>query len=205
MNGWHPTLFENKKGKLEKRAIIEKLDNYTGWWFHIQEGDPDQDGDTDYFLGNLGLNYKYQASPEFPFEIYADDMDKNGTSDIVLGYYNEEKLYPVRGRQCSSQQIPVIKEKFPTYNEFAGAGLLDIYQDLGIKEALHYQAKNFASGWLMQDQKGSFTFQALPMRAQIAPINASILDDFNADGAPDLLIAGNLYTARGRNAPGGWR
>jgi len=176
-----PVMLENNKGKFKNIAEAKKLNDLTGWWFHIKEGDPDQDGDIDYFLGNLGLNYKYQASPEFPFEVYADDMDNNGTSDIVLGYYNEEKLYPVRGRQCSSQQIPAIKEKFPTYDEFASADLLDVYKDLGIMEALHYQAKQFASGWLMQTKKGTFSFQPLPNRAQIAPVNASVIDDFDGD------------------------
>lgn len=190
-----PAVFENKKGKFENVSQTKKLNDLTGWWFHIKEGDPDQDGDVDYFLGNLGLNYKYRASEQFPFEIYADDLDQNGASDIILGYYNEEKLYPVRGRQCSSQQIPEIKEKFPTYNEFASAGLLDIYGDLGIDQALRYQAKNFASGWLIQGKTGGFDFLPLPNRAQIAPINASIMHDFDQDNIPDLLIAGNLFPA----------
>jgi hypothetical protein len=186
-----PSIFLNNKGKLTLKKSDAALER--GWWFHIQEGDPNKDGIPDYFLGNLGLNYKYQASQKYPFEIYADDLDKNGSSDIILGYYNDEKLYPVRGRQCSSEQIPQLKDKFPTYNEFASQGLMDVYADLGIKEALHYKASNFASGWLMQNKQGSFSFKALPNEAQIAPITTAIMDDFDADKKQDLLLAGNLY------------
>ena len=71
------------------------LDDSTGWWFSIQEGDFDTDGDMDYVVGNLGLNYKYRANQQESFDIYYNDFDNSGTSDIVLSYFNGGKKYPL--------------------------------------------------------------------------------------------------------------
>ena len=215
----HPMFFKQEKGKwIHETASLSfetnppqspnnslppsqhphlpaSLPSLTGWWFSISQEDIDGDGDVDYVLGNLGNNYKYQASPEFPFEVYTRDFDENGKFDIVLGYYEDETLFPVRGRQCSSEQIPLIKEKYPTYNTFAEANLLDIYGDLGLDQALHYQARTFSSLILKNEGNGKFTGHALPTRAQIAPINHSIVQDLDNDGHTDILLAGNLYTS----------
>ena len=79
------------------------------------------------------------------------DFDNTGTLDIVLGYYNDHKCYPLRGRECSSQQMPFIKEKFKDYAAFALATLDDVYgQDLNT--ALHYEAQIFSSAILENKQ-----------------------------------------------------
>ena len=101
----------NRHGRLLPDRETGFYEKSAGWWFSIAPIDFDEDGDLDFLVGNLGLNYKYQASHDEPFEIYSGDLDKNGNNDILLGYYNEGQLYPVRGRECSSQQIPMIKEK----------------------------------------------------------------------------------------------
>ena len=38
-----------------------------------------------------------------------------------------DRLLPVRGRSCSSQAMPFVRQKFPTYDQFARATLKDIY------------------------------------------------------------------------------
>ncbi|MEZ4931390.1 MAG: hypothetical protein R2788_04565 [Saprospiraceae bacterium] len=42
----------------------------------IEVADLDGNGLNDFIVGNLGLNYKYKASPEKPFTIYGKDSDK---------------------------------------------------------------------------------------------------------------------------------
>jgi hypothetical protein len=192
---WMPiSLFKNKQGTFKNVTTAMNLDDTTGWWWSIEQGDFDKDGDPDYLLGNNGLNYKYQANDTETFDIYANDFDKNNTTDIVLGYYNEGVQYPVRGRQCSSQQIPAIKNKFKDYESFSKASLVDVYTTQSLKSSLHYQVKSFASIYLENTEKG-LAIHPLPLEAQLSSINQILVDDFDKDGNLDAVIAGNLHAS----------
>ncbi|MEH6679217.1 MAG: VCBS repeat-containing protein [Sediminicola sp.] len=193
---WMPIkVFENSGEGF--REVSEKwgldLDS-TGWWWSIAQGDFDKDGDTDYILGNNGLNYKYKATENETFDIFVNDFDRDNKEDIVLSYYNDGKQYPLRGRECSSQQIPGIKQKFQDYESFSTATLEDVYTEKSLESALHYQVKSFASVY-MENQNGKFVLHQLPREAQLSSINQILVDDYDLDGALDLLIAGNLYAS----------
>lgn len=192
---WMPIkIFENRKGEFKDVSSELGLDDTVGWWFSIDSNDFDNDGDQDLVLGNLGLNYKYKASENETFDIYFSDFDSNNKSDIVLSYYNEGKQYPVRGRECSAQQIPGIKNKFKNYDEFSTATLFDVYDKKKLETELHYQVKSFSSIYLENTGSG-FTIKELPVEAQIAPINQIVSRDFDQDGNLDIVIAGNLYAS----------
>ena len=184
-------LFENNGSTFVDKTEVYGFDDYTGWWSSIVAEDLDNDGDKDLVLGNNGLNYKYKASMDEPFQIYAHDFDKNGSLDIVLGYFNDGTLFPVRGRQCSSEQIPSIATKFKSYTDFGEASLGDVYGE-ELDQALHLTVNSFASIVLMNEEDG-FLRKDLPRLAQISAVNGIICTDFNKDGYKDLLIAGNLY------------
>ena len=133
----YPLILVNQGGELQELS----QDNHDrGWWYSVTPADTDGDGDQDLILGNLGLNYKYKASAGKPFEIYVSDFDESGSIDIVLGYYEKNTLFPVRGKQCSSQQMPFISEKYKSYDEFAQASLIDIYGEGPLQKSLHYKA-----------------------------------------------------------------
>lgn len=193
---WMPiTVFKNNQGDFVEVSEEMGLTNDTrGWWWSIQEGDFDGDGDMDYILGNNGLNYKYKAKGEETFDIYFDDFDENGRGDIVLGYYNQGEQYPVRGRECSSQQIPGIKDKFKNYQSFSTATLQEVYGSEKLEKSLHYQVKSFASSY-MENRDGKFVIHQLPMETQVSSINKILVDDYDKDGHLDALIAGNLFAS----------
>ncbi|HSD07681.1 VCBS repeat-containing protein [Flavobacterium sp.] len=193
---WMPIrVFENtKRGFKEVSEALGLTIDSTGWWWSIQQGDFDKDGDMDYLVGNNGLNYKYQATPNETFDIYVKDFDNDKHKDIVLSYYNDGKQFPVRGRGCSSQQIPGIKKKFKDYESFSEATLVDVYTEKSLKEALHYKVKSFASIYL-ENKNGKFVIHKLPIEAQLSCINQIAVDDYDKDGNLDALITGNMFNS----------
>jgi len=189
---WMPvTLFiQNKEGGFQKQII----ENSEGWYYEVQTDDLDNDGDEDIVVGNLGLNYKYKASVKEPFEVYSYDFDKNGSLDIVLSYYDHGVSFPVRGKSCSTEQIPSLSTKFKTYEEFGGSDLESIY-GTSLGTALNLKAKTFASAYIENKGDGNFDIKPLPSLAQVSSVNSILIKDYDLDGNKDLLIAGNLYPA----------
>lgn len=190
---WTPVgLFRNNNGVFERLNDETGVLNERGWWFDVLETDINNDGLKDYVVGNVGLNIKFKSSKEKPFKVYSTDFDDNGTNDIVLSKKYHENYVPVRGRECSSQQMPFIKDKFPTYSEFANASLSDIY---GEKLATSYsnEVTEFRSVILINRGNGSFDKIILPVEAQMFPTLDITALDINGDGYEDLILSGNIY------------
>ena len=188
------TLLENEKGSFTKRVIAD-FENTKGWWFSIEQGDFDNDGDMDYIAGNLGLNYKYKTSVDKPFDIYYKDFDENGKDDIVLGYYNAEKHYPLRGFSCSANQVPGLKKTIKKYDAFASMELTDVYGEENLSDAFYLKTDTFASSFIENLGNGKFEIKSLPVEAQFSNINDFLIDDLNKDGNLDVLLAGNLFVS----------
>ncbi|MEO0895607.1 MAG: VCBS repeat-containing protein, partial [Bacteroidota bacterium] len=187
-----PKLFLAEEGMLSDVSKGSKLENAVGWWNNCEWADLDGDGDMDFVAGNLGLNYKYKASDQEPFQIYAHDFDQNNSLDIVLGYQVGDKSFPLRGRECSSNQMPFIKEQFPNYDAFGKATLTDVYGSRGLEKAVQYAATTFASSWFEQQEDGSFEQHLLPAAAQLSATNDIFIADLNGDDHLDLVLGGNL-------------
>ena len=185
------TIFENIKGAFNK-VSKGNLDTQVGWWSGIVAGDFDADGYDEYIVLNLGQNYKYKASDEATFDCYANDFDENKDLDIVLGYHQDGKQFPVRGRQCSSEQIPEIASKFHNYDLFGKAELKDIYTDIKLKEGLHHAANNFSHIYI-DNNLGSFSWSPMDFSFQGSSYNCGVVLDVNKDGNLDIVLGGNIF------------
>jgi hypothetical protein len=197
---WMPIkIHEYVSGKYVEVSKKYGLANTEGWWNKLLADDIDADGDLDIIAGNLGENYKFKASKEKPFEVYAKDFDNNGTNDIFLAKYNGDAQVPVRGRECTSQQCPMIAEKFPSFISFAESDLKTILGE-DIETAIHYQANLFSSVILI-NENGKFTIKTLPQEAQLSTVNCIIVKDFDGDGKKDILIGGNKFDVEVETTP----
>jgi hypothetical protein len=187
-------VFTNHNGKFEKDAAYDSLREIKGWWNTLLVEDVDNDGDLDILAGNLGLNYKFHASKKEPFHVYTNDFDKNGIEDIVLAKYYKSKQVPVRGKNCTAQQMPYLKQRVKSYNDFANNDLAGILGE-EFTSSLHLDVNEFRSGLFKNIDSGNFEFIPFNKEAQIAPINSILFEDFNGDQLKDVLVAGNNYHA----------
>ena len=180
---WQPIrLLRNDGGqRFVDATATAGLAAHTGWWNSLCAWDVDADGDLDYVAGNQGRNTKYKADALHPARLYFGDFDDDGRRDLIEAKYEGDNLLPVRGRSCSSQAMPFLQQKFPTYEQFAGSLLADIYTAPKLAQGGQLAATTLASMLLRNDGKGGFTLEELPRRAQIAPI-------FGMVAIGDLLV-----------------
>ncbi|MEP6646308.1 MAG: FG-GAP-like repeat-containing protein, partial [Saprospiraceae bacterium] len=164
-----------------------------GLWWTIEKGDFDKDGDTDFLLGNLGWNNKFGGALETKLEVYGNDFDQNGKFDVVLATTKQDKVLPVRGRECTSQELPFILNKFPTYESYAKASFTDIFSPDMLQNSTHDKLSTLSSILLVNEGDGNFTVKKLPSLCQTGPVKAFYADDVNKDGNPDFIYAGNHF------------
>ncbi|MBT8272314.1 MAG: VCBS repeat-containing protein, partial [Bacteroidia bacterium] len=183
---------ENNNGHFSL-AEIDGLEASRGLWFSIDQADIDGDGDIDFIAGNLGLNTKFKANSKKEFHVFSDDFDQSGTYDVVLSNTYNGALVPVRGRECSSEQMPFIKERFGTFQEFAEADLDDILGSQNLENALHYQADILESVYIENLGDGKFKMMPLVREAQISPIMNTEFIDLDKDGKKEIICLGNMH------------
>ena len=191
---WQNILVYQKNAEGQYRDVSSKWNTMgkEGWWRSITAADLDNDGDQDLIVGNVGTNFKQKASADHPLYLFSNDYDGNGTLDCVLAKDYNDKIVPARGKECSTEQMPFISEKFETYKSFASASLVDILGEDKIDDGLQLKCVDFHS-YVLWNEDGKFDFSKLPPLAQSAPINDLIIEDLNGDGKKDVFLVGNDY------------
>ena len=187
-------LFRNEGNTFQDDTALAGLSAFRGWWTGITSADLDADGDMDYVATNLGHNTKYHASDEHPFRIFFGDFEGNGQPRLVEAEYENDTLFPVRGKSCSTHAIPSLGDKFKTYKAFATASLQDIYTTKCLDEAYECSANYLSSVMLMNDGSGRFTIKPLPAEAQLAPAFGCVVSYLSNDEHPDIFLAQNFFS-----------
>jgi len=188
--------FKNNGAKLAEVTNKTGLENMDGMWRSIIATDIDNDGDIDFVAGNLGLNNHYHITPQYPMQLYANDIDGNGSIDPVLFYYikNEEgkrALFPSLSRDQLAEQVPAVKKAFLLNKDYAMATVDDLFNNK--KDLQTYTCTEARSCWIENKGNGKFVMHPLPIEAQFAPVNTIVCTDVDGDGISDLLLAGNEY------------
>ena len=190
---WMPiSVFRWDNGELQNVTEQFGFSKTNGWWNAIRELDYNGDGNSDYLVGNLGLNMKFKASEEKPFKVYVDDFDDNGSNDVYLGQvFNDGNYYPIRGKQCSSEQMPFIKKEFKTYDVFAKTTFEDILGErvdsTTVKNEVYMFETVLLEGKGKGKGEGQYDMIKLANDAQISPVFDAVM----LDG--QLALVGNYY------------
>jgi hypothetical protein len=191
------TVFKNKGASFEK---LEKtgIENYLGWWESIVTEDIDGDGDPDFVVGNMGTNNFVNPSKDRPVTVIAKDFDANNSLDpITFAYFKNKQgeydSYPVSFWGEINSQSRLFRSKFNLYKEYAEATEKTLLSDSEIKNALVLKGNFDQSAYVENLGNGTFKVHALPLEAQMAPLNDMLLTDVDGDGFVDLLGVGNDY------------
>ena len=167
----------------------------TGFWNRALAQDLDGDGDTDFVLGNMGQNSPFKPTAERPVTLYHNDFDGNGTFDPILTYFIGDQAYPLAGRDELLEQMVPLRKKFTDYKSYSTATIETILDEAQRQSAIQLTVTETRSG-MLENQGGTFVFKPLPLGAQGSPVFAITTTDLNADGRPDLILAGNQSTWR---------
>ncbi|MCG2462747.1 VCBS repeat-containing protein [Flavobacteriaceae bacterium F89] len=188
-----PKFLKNEGGGFKDVTKIYLSEKLNGLWQSIAPFDIDGDGDLDYLLGNWGTNTKFKATEEFPMLMYYGDFDHNSATETIVAIEENGKYYPVASLdELSSQLVSLVKKKFPTYKEFAGKDLYEIFDKDLLEKGTLYTANTLKSGYL-KNENGKFIFYPFSNYLQLAPINKFLVADFDGDSKDEALAAGNYF------------
>ena len=194
---WMPlTIFNNQNGIF--RDVTKKVgfEQSNGFWNCLEAGDFDQDGDTDFVIGNHGLNTRLKASPNKSLSMLVNDFDNNRTAEQIISVYNGDKSYPLVLRHDLIMQLPGLKKKYLYYENYKEQTVEDIFPEKLIRTSAKVYIYNTQSSIAWNQGNGEFLLKALPVEAQFAPVYGLLVKDFDQDGNPDILMGGNFYRSK---------
>jgi len=179
------TFFKNHEGKsFTKEPFLEQPSD--GLWNCIVPADIDEDGDTDFLVGNWGTNSKLTASANEPLKLFILDYDNNGDVDPLLAVAKNKKYYPFLGKEDLEKRLPLLKKIYLRYGDMAGKTMDEIFGDR-LKKARVLQA-NVLESILIKNDGGRYLLQRLPEDLQRAPIFC-----FEHISKNFFLAGGNFY------------
>ncbi|REL37854.1 hypothetical protein DYD21_08720 [Rhodohalobacter sp. SW132] len=191
---WMPIRFyENNGAQFNDVTESMNLPPSRGWWYSLTSGDINNNGHTDLIAGNLGLNFTYKTSPESRFGVYAGDFNENWRTELIFVQEIDGIEYPFHGLAKLGNSINQLGYSYDRFEDFSNEPIHRLFNREKLDQALHYQVDTFASTVLINNGDGTFANAELPTKAQISPINDSILHDIDCSGTPDLIIAGNIF------------
>ena len=194
---WMPIkILENQNGNLTHHSSLITHHSTAGFWNCIQAGDFNKDGAIDFVIGNHGQNTRLKATEKEPITMHVNDFDKNKSAEQIISVFNNGKAYPLALRHDLVMQLPNLKKKYLLYEDYKGQQVEDIFNEKQVRTAAKSTVYTTATSLLMNNGDGTFTLQALPVEAQLAPVHALLVNDINEDGNLDILIGGNFYRSK---------
>lgn len=192
-------IVKNNAGKELVAQTHPDLEEWHGKWYSIAAGDFDNDGDDDYLAGNLGINTRFEISGETPLNLYAIDLEMDGTIDPLSTAYWEDPdgrltEYPINYLDELWAQSTFFKARFRSYKTFSYAGVKDFLTESVLSQLQFKLYINTPFSFVIWNDSGKLKMEKLPQELQVSPIKKMVSRDFNRDGFTDVLIGGNDHT-----------
>jgi enediyne biosynthesis protein E4 len=167
---WMPIQVYQKTGTGSyKLAENHYLSEYSGWHYSLKHIQMDA---KDYlFLGNLGLNNKLKTSIDQPLTLFHADFDENGQEDPLLFHYMGNRFIPFASRDDLIKQIPKIKSKHKSYEEYSRLKSPESLLGEFVKSPEAKKiANNFESGYFVIDKSKTSAFIPFELEGQLSPL-----------------------------------
>ncbi|MBZ9786347.1 VCBS repeat-containing protein [Psychroflexus sp. CAK57W] len=184
-----PKFFKNSGDHFDEVDLVENLN---GLWQAIHPFDIDNDGDTDYLLGNWGINTKFKASEKYPMKLYYSDFDDNGTTETIVCIEKDKSYYPVLGLDNLASQLVFLRKKFTSYKSFAGQPIENVLDKEMLDKAKVLEVNQLKSGYL-ENTDGNFKFIPFKTDLQVAPITTFLNFKFENNDREAILAGGNYF------------
>lgn len=189
-------VFKNEGGRFTDVSGAMGLEDTNGWWNSIEAADLDEDGDLDFIVSNHGHNSRFNASKEKPVSMYLNDFDRNGAVDPIICVYLGEKSYPLALRHDLIEQLPALKKLYVKYESYKEATMEDIFAPELLEQSMVKEVYTLETSILINNGADGFALKALPVQAQMSPMYAIAVHDFNGDGHQDILLGGNFFYSK---------
>jgi hypothetical protein len=103
--------------------------------------------------------------------------------------------YPFSTRDEMTDQMVGLRKKFVTYDSYANVTIQNIFTPDQLSKSPKLEVNTLETIWL-ENVNGRFVPRSLPAEANFSPVHAILTDDFDGDGALDILLAGNVEYTR---------
>ena len=184
---WMPILIFSytKEESFKNKTKDFGLDKTNGMWNVIEIADLNKDGFLDIIGGNTGENFKWKASKKKPVKMYLDDFDENTQLNQIIFYDYFGTDVTFASKDKLTQQLPILKKKFTSYNAFSKVNAITDLFDKDEQEILETKYIYELRSMFYLNNGNHFTGEALPKKAQI-----STIEDFYIDNN-EIIYTGN--------------
>ncbi len=186
-----PIIFKNTGRRLAE--FKSNLAAFSGFWNAVSCVDLNNDGKKDLILGNKGTNTSYKASAKNPMKIFVNDFDANGTIEQITTRTIDGKDIPVHLKSELAKQIPMIKKKNLSYDDYSRKSVQELFPQEVIDNSIQKTVNIQESVIAINKGNGKFEIQILPKEVQFSTVNTICTADVNKDGILDIILGGNQY------------
>ena len=187
-----PTIFKYQNSKFEP-IKNDAFEGKNGFWYAVTAADLDGDGDLDLILGNTGDNCYLADRNDPPVKLWINDFDDNGYPEKIMSYTVNGRDLPVNMKRDMVKEMPILKKQVLKHHDYAKKSIQELFSSDKIKKATVKQVDYFRSVIAINDGKGNFTLQELPLSTQLSSVCSIHVCDINNDGKPDIVLGGNNF------------